>query len=112
MHHHSKEKPKGAAKKGKSGGQRGRDNAKQGSQADDDMEVVGSLMKKCLNPLTEGTRSGRTTNFLALLSTAEDFEEMTAGGTSAAMETERCVFLCSYLRRTRLCTPPVDGGGR
>ena len=102
MQHAGKEKSKGAARKGKQGGQQrtGRANAKMGSQGDDDMEAVGSLFKKCLNPLTEGTRSGRTSNFLTLLSTAEDLEETTAGGASGAMEMERCVYLCSYLRHT------------
>ena len=102
MQHAGKERSKGAARKGKQGGQQrtGRANAKMGSQGDDDMEAVGSLFKKCLNPLTEGTRSGRTSNFLTLLSTAEDLEETTAGGASGAMEMERCVYLCSYLRHT------------
>ena len=97
-----KEKAKGAARKGKQGGQprAGRANAKSGSQGDDDMEEVGSLFKKCLNKMTEGTRSGRTTDFLTLLSTEEDLQEMTAGGASGAMATERCVWLCSHLRRT------------
>ena len=97
-----KEKAKGAARIGKQVGhsRAGRAKAKSGSQGGDDMEEVGSLFKKCLNPMTEGTRSGRTTNFLALLSTAEDLKGMTAEGASGAMETERCVCLCSYLRRT------------
>ena len=100
-----KEKAKGAARKGKYVGQSragaaGRAKAKSGSQGGDDMEEVGSLFKKCLNPMTEGTRSGRTTNFLALLSTAEDLKGMTAEGASGAMETDRCVCLCTYLRRT------------
>ena len=96
MQQQGKERSKGAAKKGKPGEQRGRNNAQQGSQGDDDMELVGALMRKCLNPLTEGARSGRTTNFLALLGTAEDIEGMTGGCVSSAMETERCAFLCSY----------------
>ena len=102
MEQAGREKSKGVARNGRQGGQprAGRANAKSGSQRDDDMEAVGSLFKKCLNPMTEGTRSGRTTNFLSLLSTAEDLQAMTAGGASGAMEMARCVFLCSYLRRT------------
>ena len=65
MQHHAKEKSKGAAKKGKPGWHRGRNDPKKGSQGDEEMELVGSLMKKCLNPLILPANNGGALNWEA-----------------------------------------------
>ena len=66
MQHHAKEKSKGAAKKGKPGWHRGRNDPKKGSQGDEEMELVGSLMKKCLNPLILPANNGGALNWVRI----------------------------------------------